>query len=267
MRQRFLRDVATFLVASLCGACNSNPIEWSEPTPLPQNLAAATDLAFDARQDLVARAPDRAPVPVVTGQCTGSVRAARDTTGDWYAVWWSVRSDSTGDIVMSRSSDGVHWTHAVTFDSTAEGRGGCQLPAPSLYADGANIYVAYAMAAREGPGIFASHSMDRGMTFHSPVVVVYGAHIGGTAIAAQGDAVAVAYEDPNSDPQRVAVAFTRTMGHLFETHEIVSPPTGAARDPRIAVGKSRIAVMWAPGVAGTATDASAPRMMRIGSFR
>jgi hypothetical protein len=109
--------------------------------------------------------------------------------------------------------------------------------------------------------------MDRGMTFHSPVAVVYGAHIGGTAIAAHGDVVAVAYEDPNSDPQRVAVALSRTLGHTFETREIVSPPTGAVRDPRVVLGDGEIAVTWASGAAGAATDASAPRMMRIGELR
>jgi hypothetical protein len=109
--------------------------------------------------------------------------------------------------------------------------------------------------------------MDRGMTFHSPVAVVYGEHIGRTAIAARGDLVAVAYEDPNSDPQRVAVAFSRTMAHTFETRELVSPPTGAARDPGIALGDGRIAATWARGAAGAATDASAPRVMRVGELR
>jgi len=255
------------LAASLALSCKPDPVEWSEPAPLPPDLAATADLAFDAHQNLVVRPPVNIRVPVFSRQCTSGVRVARDTTGDWYAVWWSVRSDSTADIVVSRSSDGVNWTPAVKVDSTDAEAVGCRRPAPSLYADGITIHVAYVMAAREGPGIFASHSMDRGMTFHSPVAVVYGAHIGGTAIAARGDVVAVAYEDPNSDPQRVAVALTRSMGHLFESRELVSPPTGAARDPRITLGASRIAVTWSPGVAGMATDTSAPRMVRIGTLR
>jgi hypothetical protein len=120
------------------------------------------------------------------------------------------------------------------------------------------------MAAKEGPGIFAAHSMDRGMTFHSPVAVVYGEHIGLTAIAARGDLVVVAYEDPNSEPQRVAVALSRTMGHTFEAHEIVSPSTGQAHTPGIALGDGRIAVTWAQG---DPANASASRAIRIGDLR
>ena len=267
MRQRFVRDVATLLVASLCGACKPEPIEWSEPAPLPSSLAESSDLVFDAQQRLVARPAANIPLPAVRGQCSSSVRVARDASGEWYAVWWSVRSDSTADIVMSHSSDGVTWAATVPVDSTDAERVGCQRPAPSLDADAGTVHVAYAMAAREGPGIFASHSMDRGMTFHSPVAVVYGAHIGATAIAARGDVVAVAYEDPNSDPQRVGVAFSRSMGHLFESRELVSPPTGGARYPGIALGESRIAVTWVPAVTGAAPGTGAPRMMRIGALR
>jgi hypothetical protein len=262
-----LRDAALLLAALLCCACKPEPIEWGEPTPLPSTLASTTDLAFDAERRLVARPPASIPLPVFTSQCTGSVRVARDTTGDWYAVWWSARLDSTALVVVSRSTDGVTWGPAVEVDSTDAGRVGCRRAGPSIAVDGQNVHVAYAMPAREGPGIFASHSMDRGMTFHSPVAVVYGEHIGGTAIAAQGQLVAVAYEDPNSDPQRVAVAFSRTMAHTFETRELASPPTGAARDPGIALGDGKIVVTWARGVAGAATDASAPRVMRIGELR
>lgn len=267
VRHRSLRDAASFLVGLLCWACKPEPIEWGEPTPLPPALASTTDLAFDAEQHLVARRPASIILPVFTSQCTGSVRVARDTTGDWYAVWWSARLDSTALVVVSRSTDGVTWGPAVDVDSTDAGRVGCRRAAPSIDADGENVHVAYAMAAREGPGIFASHSMDRGMTFHSPVAVVYGEHIGGTAIAGRGDLVAVAYEDPNSDPQRVAVAFSRTMAHTFETRELASPPTGAARDPGIALGDGKIVVTWARGAAGAATDAPAPRVMRIGELR
>jgi hypothetical protein len=166
--------------------------------------------------------------------------------------------------VVSRSTDGLTWSPAVRVDSTDAGHVGCQRPAPSIGADAGNIHVAYAMTAREGPGIFASHSMDRGMTFHSPVAVVYGERLGLTAIAARGNLVAVAYEDPNTSPQRVALAFSRTMGHPFDVREIISPSTSAARAPAVALGDGRIAVTW---TRGPATDASAPRVLRIGELR
>ena len=261
MTRRIVR--AAVLISALLG-CRAEGIKWSEPTALAAELSTTTELAFDAQQKLSPRPAPGISLPVFLGQCAGSVRIARDTTGNWYSAWWAARSDSTADLVVSRSTDGVAWAPAVRVDSTDAARVGCQRPAPSIVADGGNVHVAYAMTAREGPGIFASHSMDRGMTFHSPVVVVYGERIGLTAVAARGDLVAVAYEDPNSSPQRVALAFSRTMGHVFETRETVSPATGEARAPGVTLGDGAIAVTWARG---PATDASAPRLIRVGEVR
>jgi len=252
------------IIAILAAACDRAPIEWRDPEPLPPALASTNELAFDGQGRLVAPAPSAFSPPVFTAQCAGSVRVARDTIGDWFAVWWQVRTDSTADIVVSRSADGVAWDPAIRVDSADVGAVACRRPAPSIDVEGGNVHVAYTMAAREGAGIFASHSMDRGMTFHSPVVVVYGERIGQTAIAARGDLVAVAYEDPNSDPRRVGVAFSRTLGHTFEDRELVSPPTGAATAPAVAIGNGLIAVSWSRG---TGADASAPRMLRQGTIR
>lgn len=272
MRVRYAQGVslrlvgasAAILLTSLAAGCARRAIEWQEPGPLPAELAAATQLEFDAQNRLIARPAPSIPLPVFLAQCVGSVRVARDTIGDWYATWWSARSDSTADLVVSRSADGVTWSPAMRVDSTDVGRVGCQRPAPAIDVNAGNVHVAYAMTAREGPGIFASHSMDGGMTFHSPVAVVYGERIGLTAIAARGDFVAVAYEDPNSVPRRVGLAFSRTMAHLFQTRELVSPSSGAARVPGVALGDGRIAVTWATG---PATDVSAPRVLRNGELR
>jgi hypothetical protein len=252
------------VLALLANACAPDPIDWEDPAPLPPELASTTELAFDEGRRLVARRPPDIPFPVFTGQCAGSVRVARDTTGNWYAVWWSIRSDSTADVVVSRSPDGVDWAPPTRVDSTDAGRIGCRRPPPSIDADGGNVHVAYVMTAREGPGIFASHSMDRGMMFHSPVAVVYGERIGLTAIAARGDLVAVAYEDPNTEPTRVGLALSRTMAHLFQSRSLVSPATGPARAPGVTLGDGVIAVTWA---FGAAMDASAPRVLRIGELR
>jgi hypothetical protein len=254
------------LLASALSACQQAAIEWSEPTPLAHALSTATELAFDQQQNLVSRPLSAIPVrgPVAAAQCPASLRVSKDSTGDWYAAWWSVRPDSTADVVVSRSMDGVTWTAPVRVDTTDVGHVGCQRPAPSIAADGGNVHVAYAMTAREGPGIFASHSMDRGMLFHSPVTIVYGERIGSTAVAARGDLVAVAYEDPNSNPQRVGLAFSHTLGHTYDTREIVSPPTGDARAPGVALGEKRIAVTWARGASG---DPSVFRVVRLGDIR
>jgi hypothetical protein len=238
-------------------------VEWQAPSPLPDNLAQARQLTFDAAGRLVPRATAEVVPPTFPSQCAASVRVDHDTAGPWYAVWWALRPDSTADVVVSHSADGRSWDPPHRVDSLDVGATGCRRPPPSIYVDGDNIHVAYAMAAREGPGIFASHSMDRGMTFHSPVPIVYGENPGLAVVAAHGNTVAVAYEDPNTNPRRIGVAISRTLGHIFEDRETVSPPTGAARSPGVAVSSSAIVVTWQPASAdGTASTSTSPLMRR-----
>ncbi len=255
-------------MSSICVACLSacarEAIEWREPVHVPASLANATDIEFDSQKRLAAKATPAVALPVFTGQCAGSVRVARDGAGEWYATWWSARPDSTAEIVVSRSSNDASWTPPVRVDTTDVGRIGCQRAPPSIAADSGVVHVVYAMTAREGPGIFASHAMDQGMTFHSPVAVVYGERIGLTAVAARGNLVAVAYEDPNTNPQRIGVAFSRTMGHPFDVRQLVSSTIEVARDPRVALSERTIAVTWARG---TSSDPAAPRVLRIGELR
>lgn len=266
VNRTLLRAVLALQVVVQVAACDRDPVAWDDAVPLPTTLTSSEDIAFEGHGSdrLVPRVPPTFSPPVFTAQCAASVRVARDTIGDWYATWWSVREDSTADIVVSRSDDGVVWAPPVRVDSVDAGPVGCRRPPPAISVNGGYVYVAYAMAAREGPGIFASHSMDRGMTFHSPVAVVYGERIGRVAIAARGDLVAIAYQDPNSDPPRIGLALSRTRGHTFEDRELVSPPTGAASAPGVALGDGVVAVTWARG---TGADASAPRMLRIGTIR
>lgn len=248
---------------ALLGACGSPAIEWSEAAPAGADITGAEVLAFE-RGILTARSTEAPTLPRLPGQCAGSARAARDsTTGDWYAAWWGARADSTAELLASHSSDGAVWGPPVAVDTTDAGRVGCNRPPPSVAADRGNFFVVYAMTAREGPGIFASHSMDRGAMFHAPVAVVYGERIGRSAIAAEGDIVAVAYEDPNTEPRRIAVALSRTMGHLFQSRMSVSPPAVQARDPAVAVAGGRIAVTWrlADG------NGDSARVVRFGEIR
>lgn len=255
--------LVTFALIVGCSSAN-DPIKWDEPRVLPPGLGSAGELVFDADDSLRPAPASAVTPPAAPAQCRESVRVARDErTGQSYAVWWALRGDSTADLVVAYSPNGRQWNAAVRVDTLDAGRVACRRPPPAVVADGDNVYVAYAMAAREGPGIFASHSMDRGVMFHSPVAVVYGANIGRSAIAAKGNVVAVAYEDPNSNPQRVALAFSRTMGHPFESRAIVSPPTGAAGDPRVALGVRRIAVVWTQGDSAS----GGARLMRVGAVQ
>ena len=73
------------------------------------------------------------------------------------------------------------------------------------------------MIAPEGTGVFFAHFMGS----HAPLTgcrSIYGERLVATAIAAEGDRVAVAYEEPNGTRQQVDVALSQTQGHIFEWH-------------------------------------------------
>jgi hypothetical protein len=95
--------------------------------------------------------------------------------------------------------------------------------------------------------------MDGGVTFHSPVPILYGERLGTTSVAADGDLVVVAFEDPNSSTPRIGLALSRTMGHIFE-HRIlpVSDDNDRAVHPLVAAHGRNVAVAWEQaGSAGT----------------
>lgn len=181
--------------------------------------------------------------PVFPNQCLASVRFWRDDAIS-YAAWWSLRADSTADIVTSSTTDGHAWSTPVRVDSADVARVGCNRMPPGITADGDNVHVVYAMRAREGPGVFLSHSMDRARTYHSPVAVVYGEKPGLSSVAASGNFVIVAYEDPNTTPTRISIALSTTMAHLFQFREVVSPENMAASHPWVHVDGRLVAVSW-----------------------
>lgn len=249
-------------------ACAPEPVDWSEAQPFPAAPADGQLLTVDATGRPATLPLPRIAAPADSTQCTASVRVAGSPAVGWYAVWWALRPDSTANLVVARSGDaaGGAWGRAVRVDTADVGRIGCRRPPPSIAADGDNVHVAYAMTAREGPGIFASHSMDRGAMFHTPVVVVYGGADANTAIAARGDQVAIAYEDPNSRPTRIGVTYSRTQAHGFAWRGIVSSSSDAARSPGIALGDGRIAVTWLREPRGEG-QADTVRMLRLGTLR
>lgn len=231
----------------LC-ACAASPVDWTENGAIrfdgrPIALAADGTIRPDSVQ---LRAHTPAPSPV----CAGSVQVARSRS-KLFAAWWAPRADSGALLMASRSDDeGASWQAAVAVDTTDRSVAGCGRTPPAIAADSVSgyVHVTYALRAREGPGLFFSHSMDGGITFHSPVPILYGERLGRTSVAADGDRVAVAFEDPSSAAPRVGLALSRTMGHLFEQRILpVSDDHGAASHPLVAVSGNRIAVAWREG--------------------
>jgi len=242
--------------ALLLGACEQAPVEWRPVETVTRvgesvvTLNADGTVRADTLQQLATRvAPPSGPV------CAGSLRLAA-ARGTLFGVWWAPRADSGVRLLEARSTDGGRsWSAPSAVDTTDVGVGGCRREPASIAADSASgyVHVTYALQAAEGPGLFFSHSMDGGVTFHSPVPILYGERLGTTSVAADGDLVVVAFEDPNSSTPRIGLALSRTMGHIFE-HRIlpVSDDNDRAIHPLAAAHGRNVAVAWEQaGTAGT----------------
>jgi hypothetical protein len=263
-------------LALALGACAEPPVRWSQSAAAPASLAAEMRLAVDSSGRVQWLPPEPAPpsVPAGSNACPGSLRVARAGSQDVYAVWWAPRADSSAALLAARSPDGGRsWPELAAVDTADRGGTGCRRPAPSVAADANTgyVHVAYTLVAPGAPGIFFAHSMPGRFMFHAPVPIIYGEHPGRTSVAASGDVVAIAYEDPNGAEPRVGLALSRTLGHTFEHRIPVSTGVGAAVEPRVAVAGGAVAVAWRQGrnaraLVGDAAPVAGPVMVRLGEL-
>lgn len=252
---------ALLCVAAL-GACVPQPVEWDAEARRREGAVADTAVLVldDSAADGVRFEAQWTPPswPEEPAVCAPTRRAVRALGDEAYASWFIVRPDSSVVLRVARSDDGGRtWAPAVTADSMDAGRAGCDRPVPYIAADSANGYVhlVYFLDAREGAGLFFTHTMERGALFHEPVPIVYGDRPSQAAVASRGDTVVVAYEDPNSRLPRLGLALSRVQGHIFEHRVPASDETGEARTPRVALRGTRLVVAWT----ATARGGSAPR--------
>lgn len=215
-------------------------------SPAPVSLGT---LNYPATPPLVQHSP-AATVP--NGACPGSLRTVKSGP-DVYGAWWEVRDDSSAILMVGRSADhGKTWMISERADTLDRSTRGCTRPAPAVAADSATNYVdiAYFLESKEGPGVFFTHSMDARKLgtgdgiFHAPVPVVYGGQPSNVSVAAEGDNLVVAYEDPNSEQSMVGLALSRSMGHIFEQRLVVSQTSLPARDPLVALRGDSVIVQW-----------------------
>lgn len=241
------------VVVALSGtaACVPQPVEWDAETRRRDGAVQdSTVLVLDASQPGDVRfAPMWTPPswPDEPSACVATRRAARALGDEAYASWFSVRPDSSVLLRVARSDDGGRtWAPAVSADTMDVGRAGCDRPVPYLAADSLNgyVHVVYYLDAKEGAGLFFTHTMERGALFHEPVPIVYGDRPSQAAVASRGDTVVVAYEDPNSRLPRLGLALSRLQGHIFEHRIPASDETGEARTPRVALRGTRLVVAW-----------------------
>jgi hypothetical protein len=239
------RVLVTLLLVALA-ACSKPPVEWSGDRMASVNTERlAITATGDVVDDGLARFESLLLPPTIA--CAGTLRLSR-TGSTVFAVWWSPRADSGARLLSAHTTDnGATWSAVAPVDTLDVGVAGCRRAPPSIVADSSSgyVHIAYAMRAPEGAGLFFAHSMDRGASFHAPVPLLYGDRLGRTAIAADGDRVAVAFEDPNSASPRVGLALSRTMGHIFEDRLLpVSFDNSTASYPLVAVDGTRISIAW-----------------------
>lgn len=253
----------------LLAACIPDAVAWDEAIGrTPGALDDSLRLEWREGEARPIAVPPFTPAtwPAESAACASSRRAVPAPGGEAYASWFLVRPDSSVTLRVARSDDGGGtWNPPVTADSTDVGRTGCARPAPYIAADSLNgyVHVVYHLVAREGAGLFFTHTMERGALFHEPVPIVYGDRPSLAAVASRGDTVIVAYEDPNSRNARIGLAISRTQGHIFERRVVVSDESGDARGPRVAVRGTRIAVAWtATRLGGTSPRAT----VRLGTL-
>ncbi len=289
-----LRQLVGSLIIGWPIACAQRTITWAGP---PETLAgpvtesSALVVRNGPHGPVVTAQPIPAPgagLPRLgAGTCIASVRWARDGPSDIAVTWWVARPDSSVALELSRSrDDGAHWDSAGIADARDRGVRGCNRPAPAVAEDAASGYthLAYFLEPATGAGIFYVHLMElpirtsagtigREAMYHAPVAVVYGGTPREASVAARGDTVVIAYEDPNGPGPTIAAIISVTAGHSFLPSVVASGAGVTAREPLAAVLGGTVAVAWRESafhIDDTADSGSAPAdhaVVRLGQFR
>ena len=230
------------LAALLTTACVKEPLDWGDVSYRGSQLGDP-----DTRSAVLS-----ANLPPVNGAVAPCLRSIRTASGDpdLFRVWWTARSDSSVVLSMQHSSDrGTSWESPVLVETRDRGRRGCDRPAPGIFYDAPRgyLHLVYFIEAKDGAGVFFSHSMDKGGMFHSPVPVVYGNVPVAASVAANGDSVAVVFEDPNSMMPRIGIVLSHSTGHIFEARGDATPDDVPAVGPWVTLDHRKVTVWWKPG--------------------
>jgi hypothetical protein len=249
-------------------ACGGDDIAWTDPMTLPAGDSNARLHVDDKGRTRLLTDTSVSVVPAHdSSACVGSVRVARLDDGSLVALWWSVRPDSSSNLLAAVSPDGgTNWRPAIRIDTADVSVVGCSRPPAAIAASSGFVHVAYSMRATEGAGVFYAHSMNNGQKFEAPLTIVYGDRLTRTAVAAEKGTTAVAYEDPSGATPQVGLAISRDWGHIFQERTRSSTGLGAATDPDVAVAGREVAVTWLVSPTGEAADsnARASRIVRVG---
>jgi hypothetical protein len=248
--------ICVVAVAGAMSACDKGPVEWQRDTrqlsmPVSGDESSAADPRLVVRTDgspALEAFGATATVPADSAACAGSLRVAALSSSEIYSVWWS-RRDAGRAVLLSARSDnaGATWMPIVPVDTTDRGPLSCARPAPSIAADSASgyVHVTYFLNSPTGPGVFFSHSMERGELFHSPVPIMYGERPSASAVTSADSVVLVAFENPSAQRAQIAIALSKTWGHIFAPQRPdASTGTSSAEKPLVALRQSQVVVGW-----------------------
>ncbi len=258
-----MRVSLVILALVAASACEQPPVDWTDPTAIGGADGASRLVVDSAGRARFAAEPALATRPPLSnGLCRASVRMA-SAVSRVFATWWRVRPDSSSVLQVASSVDsGKTWAAPSAVDTTDVSSAGCDRPPPSITTVGDDVYVAYSMVAPEGKGVFFAHSM--GPMLHSPVAVIYGERLVPTAIAAEGERVVVAYDEPNGARQQIDVAYSPTQGHIFAWRTTATRDIDVATSPAVALSGREVAVAW---LTRRSSDTAASRVVRVGRIR
>ncbi|HEU4566106.1 MAG TPA: sialidase family protein [Gemmatimonadaceae bacterium] len=253
-------------LAFLLAACDSDPVAWRDPAAAGTIADAVLSLDATGAPSL-ARAASAPAYPLPAEACAGSLRLAHARGGEWHAAWWQPRADGSAALMSARSDDGgATWRAPVVADGRDAGTDGCVRPAPSIAADSVSgyVHIVYYQRPPEGAGVWYTHSMDGGDSFHSTVGLVYGDEASRASVASDGMILVAAYETPHSRPRRIGVALSTDGGHTFRRPLRASEGDIAAGDPRVAVHGRDFAVSWEERLAQRHDSAVVRSVVRAG---
>ncbi|MEO5590529.1 MAG: hypothetical protein ABIS03_13150 [Gemmatimonadaceae bacterium] len=244
------RLIVAGMIAVMMG-CGSSPVEWGSISA--GELPPARPARF---------------MPAPSAEACPTSMAITASGRVHFAAWFESSGDSSVILRGSHTGGDAAWTPSVIIDSTDHGSRGCARPPPAIAADSTSGYVHVAWFAEPsaGAGVFFAHSMDGAMTFHAPVAIVYGRNPSRTSVASRGDRVAVAFEDPNAVQPLIAIALSRTMGHIFEERLTATPDNGRARQPIVRLEGDSVRLWWSEYSDDPTISMTRP-MYRSGSWK
>jgi hypothetical protein len=249
LNRAFVRFALCALLLAACERAPAPAVGWGRMTRVQNVPRGQWVLALDQAGHPTLAQAEGAPLVLPRGACASSAVFARMGRREWYAAWWQPRADSSAALVVARSTNGAAtWSPPVTADARDRATLGCHRPRPAIAADptSGTVYVAYFLRATGGggAGVWLTRSAAQGTRWHAPAYVALGNDPAAVSIAAHGDTVAVAYEDPSARGARVSIAASTTAGGSFDFRRTVSGTNETASDPHVALRGSTLAVAW-----------------------